>query len=199
MPSDTSDTNLSYNARYYREHKKEIFAKRAERYRTDPVFKEQMLSYERAWRAKKRQRVFEEAKAALKPLSVNGIPHKVKPCMVDGKPLLLRSPSVLASLIGYNARTVSFWVDHGILPPATFVSQDGRRWFSDSYIAMAYAASPWLVLGVDEYSIEVKRRFKEVAEAKAKREARAKEAAKGKEAVAEDKEEVNIEKEASTQ
>ena len=131
-PSVATETSLigeDYWTRYYRENKEKILAKKRERYQNDPQYREGIKERARArWRDELRkggrEKGLKKDKRYLRPKIVQ----------IDGKDVVVHSIGEFADRIGYTIATLKNWETLGVLPRATAVDDNGRRWYSEKFM-----------------------------------------------------------------
>jgi len=126
----TSTVGEGYWARYYRENKEQILAKKRERYLSDPSYREAIKERARArWRDELRkggrEKGLKKDKRYLRPKAVQ----------IDGEDVVVHSIGEFADRIGYTIATLKNWETLGVLPMATAVDANGRRWYSEKFMA----------------------------------------------------------------
>lgn len=125
-----------YWQQYWATNKQKLLTKRAERYKTDPEYRAKAIE-----RAKLR---YQQLKAQ-KPVVEKTVPKRVaaatrtlrpKAVMVGGKVLMVRHMAELARLCKVSPETLKSWEERGIIPKATMLDDNGRRWYSNEYISV---------------------------------------------------------------
>jgi DNA-binding transcriptional regulator YiaG len=129
-----------YFAKYYKENRPAILAKRRLRYQHDPEYKARMQEKARE-RARKKAaerraaRAEENRKKALglkkKPLDLDLLgPQKVKRWPVGD----FVTASVVATALNVSLGTLGNWIRGGVVPPPTVSSTAGKHLFSLAYL-----------------------------------------------------------------
>jgi len=144
----TSKKSFSF-AEYWEKNKDRINAKRRQRYRTDPYYRE---VYNRRFRKYYKER--------LAPIKVHGfklerefsdVPLKPRVVLEDGKMVVYRNTKEFADQISVTTATIRNWIKCGILPKPTVLN--GRSWFSNEYVSSVYKV-------ISEHPFDVRSRLR---------------------------------------
>ena len=129
-PSKSREAVAEYNRNYYAHRKKQIAARKKQRYDHDPEYKAQIL----ATRVQQR----ESEKKARHREAAKRIPSRQKPgkrmkvTLGDGRQVVsvMLSIGKAAYIIGIATTTLRKWEGEGIIPDAKFRTQGGHRLYS---------------------------------------------------------------------
>lgn len=116
---------MGSSAKWYAGHKEELNRKRRKRYGSDPQYREAVLA------ANREKQTVEVVKTTPKTRSRYLRPKVVK---IGSADTVVWSVGVLADQLGVSDEAVKQWVEAGVIPPATWVDEVGRRWFGARYI-----------------------------------------------------------------
>jgi hypothetical protein len=130
-----SPNERNYFQSYYAAHREEISRSRRERYKADPVYREQVM--ERALERYRRVRE-ERIKARNGEPSLPSIRgyNKARIFQVDGRNVLVRSVREFADRVGRDVQTIKAWEEKGVIPPPTVVDELRRRWYAEAHIEL---------------------------------------------------------------
>lgn len=116
MADDTKDKVTAYNREYYQKHKEEIKARRKEKYKTDPVYRE-ILKRRSIERKRQMKRPPKRKRESFKFFTID----------VGGKEVTVKMYTItqLAKAMGRQVKTIRVWEKRGIFPAALYRSSGG--------------------------------------------------------------------------
>lgn len=131
-----------YFARYYRDHRPSILAKRRLRYRNDPEYREKMQE-----KARDRARLKAEERRKQQVSNTQQRADDLKNHSIDfealGAQKLKHWPvgdfvtaSVVAEALGVSRETLGNWIRGNMIPPPTISSTAGKHLFSIDYLSL---------------------------------------------------------------
>lgn len=126
MPGAVIKDESSYNASYYQQHKEKILAARAQRYRTDPEYREKTMHA--AIERKKRLRA-EAIPKPRKKLGLESVTHLIQIGDQDVEVEMFTSGQ-LARFMDRTIQTIRLWEKNGILPKALYRTSSGSRLYT---------------------------------------------------------------------
>ena len=165
MAGGTSQSSSDYYQEWYKKNRKKLSARRKRKYAEDPDYAETQRRRVRAgWTAKEGERI--EAKLSRLQDRIRKNKKKVKRQVSsrvvvgeDGSPVEVWSIGALSSRIGISPDTIRRrWEDAGIIPEATFIDDEGRRWYSKEYLEFMEKAMVdiWIhCRSLEQFSLEI--------------------------------------------
>jgi hypothetical protein len=118
---------VEYNREYAKTHRAEILRKRKERYWTDPLYRDTILSRTKKSRHINKVYVERTVDSTLKEEDSKVVP-------IGGKDVKVYNKAAFARLIGVSRPTVYNWHKENILPIPPDVDALGRFWYREDFI-----------------------------------------------------------------
>lgn len=140
MAEVTPEKQSEYNSRYYAKNKERIRKERAERYKTDPEYRESIRRA--ALERKKKQSLKKKAAAGGKVPKRGPIQPTVHTVQVGDRTVevMMYSTGQLARRLGRKNQTIRLWEKKDILPQAMYRSQSGDRLYTELQVKGLYKA-----------------------------------------------------------
>lgn len=140
-------TDKVYWQNYYKENKEKISQRRKKKYAEDAKFREAVQKRNREWWQRHRAERFQKLKEQISTIDPYAISYRWKPVKIGDKVQILVSANVVERAANVTRTAIMSWIEKGILPPPTFVDENGNRWFSKGYVEMVQAIAPYKVFG----------------------------------------------------
>lgn len=134
-----SKNEKKYFRQYYLDHKKEIAAKKKERYQNDPEYRAAIQDRNRKVRAFKKKKREEQKKKVEKKDPMKPKKFSVR---IGGyeRELSMYSSTQLAKMMGRSVQTIRLWERDEVLPKAIYRCNNNNRLYTEFQVKMLVAA-----------------------------------------------------------
>lgn len=134
MAESSGPRSAEYHREYYQKNRDRICAQRAQRYKENPKYREQIRAATKRQREKRKK--LKEAMTEPRPRSTNTRgPHKPQKHIIEVNGMQVEVTMVtmgyIAEALGRKKITLLFWEDRDILPEALYRDERGTRLYTD--------------------------------------------------------------------